>query len=485
MTTGTVILRGVVESGRREAAGFIRIPWVAERLGELLGRPPYPGTLNLRLREPGALRAWRELASTPGLPIEAREADFCAAAYFPVRLGGGVAAGIVLPYVEGYPADVVELVAARNLRETLGLHDGAEVVLEVVVSGADGSGGPGAATPAAEVKDRHLDVCLTHPVESAHANGFEVFVLEGDLPDFAFAAIDTRTTLFDRLLELPLFISSMTGGSPRAGRINQRLAVAARELGIGMAVGSQRLMLDDPTLSDSFAVRRWAPDILLFADLGLVHLHHRSARERCLRAVESIGADALVLYINPLHEVLQPAGDVDFGGLLGRLAELCADFPYPVIVKEVGFGLPPATLRRLAALPLAGVDVAGRGGTNWARVEAALAGRPLAPCVEELGVATAESLRAAVEILPRTMRVLASGGIRNGVEVAKALALGAAAAGMGLPFLHWADESAERVIAGVRNIERELRLAMWFAGARDLAALRGRIRRLFPPPAGS
>jgi isopentenyl-diphosphate delta-isomerase len=251
-----------------------------------------------------------------------------------------------------------------------------------------------------------------------------------------------------------------------------------------MAVGSQSLMLKDAAAAASYQVRRVAPDILLFADLGLVHLNYGLDRDACLRAVEEIQADGLMLYVNHMHEAYQVGGDLDFGGLLHRLSELLEGFPYPVVLKEVGFGFPRSTLERLvathggrnpAARRLAGVDVAGLGGTHWGRVESLLAGRSLPPYLEELGTSTADSLAEAVDVLSGTgCLILASGGIRNGVEVAKALAMGAAAAGIGLPFLRWAAESGARVVAEIDRMEAELRLAMWYAGARDVAALAGR-----------
>jgi isopentenyl-diphosphate delta-isomerase len=338
----------------------------------------------------------------------------------------------------------------------------------------------------AAIKDRHVEVCLSEEVESTGCNGFERYSLVGDLPDFDFASLDTSTELFGRRLARPLFISSMTGGGRRSLELNKRLAEAAREFGIGMAVGSQSLMLKDPALSASFEVRRWAGDILLFADLGLVHLNYGLDRRACLRAVEEIEADALMLYVNPMHEAFQVAGDLDFAGLLTKLSDLLEGFPYPVVLKEVGFGFSRAAVGRLlqpagggppVASRLAGLDVAGSGGTHWGRIEALLAGQRLAPPLEELGVPTAESLVGAVELLRECgCLVFASGGIRTGIEIAKAIALGAAAAGMGLPLLRWAAESRESLRAGVRQLDRELRLAMWFAGARDLAGLKGCIR---------
>jgi len=455
-----------VVSGRREAVGFLSIPWVKERLARSLGAEPFPGTLNLRLEPGEPLDSWLALKAAPlGVELPPGEDGFCAATLYPVMIEGEEPGVVVLPHVEGYPDDVVEVVARWSLRDRFGLQDGTTVAVS---------------WGSAAMKDRQLEACLSGAVESERGNGLSSYGLVGDLPDFDLAALDTSTRVFGRRLAMPLFVSSMTGGGVRSGAINRRLAEAAQATGIGMAVGSQRLMLEDPSLAADFRVRTWAPDILLFADLGLVHLNYWLTRDHCLRAVEDIQADALMMYINPLHEALQAQGDLDFTGLLGKLATLCADFPYPIVLKEVGSGLPRATLRRIAESGVAGVDVAGRGGTDWGRVEAVLAGRHAAGPLEELGTSTADSLVSAVEVMPSDTVVLASGGIRNGVEVAKALALGARASGMALPFLRWAMASTEQVVEGVRRIEKELRVAMWYAGAADVAALRGRVGSAMP-----
>lgn len=468
-------MRGEVVGGRKEAAGFLALPWVRAELARLLGSEPFPGTLNIRLEPGPSMESWRALKdSAYGSDLPPGAEGFCAARLFPVSVEGEVPGLIVLPHIDGYQEDMVELVTEGSLRERFRLDDGSRMAV---------SWG-GAAT-----KDRQMDACLSAAVESRWSNGFSSFEIEGDLPDFDLGALDTSTSVFGRNLSLPLFISSMTGGGVRSGLVNRRLAEAAQAAGIGMAVGSQRLMLEDPSMASDFQVRAWAPDIMLFADLGLVHLNRGLTRDHCTRAVEEIGADALMLYFNPLHEALQAGGDLDFAGLIGRLSDLCRDFPYPIVLKEVGSGLPPAALLRIATSGVAGVDVAGRGGTDWGRVEAVLAGRSPDSPLEELGTATADSLVAAVEIMPPRSVVLASGGVRNGVEVAKALALGARAVGMALPFLRWAVESTERIVEGVRRVEDELRVAMWYAGAADVPALRGRVRvaaagdRPEPPPA--
>jgi isopentenyl-diphosphate Delta-isomerase len=327
---------------------------------------------------------------------------------------------------------------------------------------------------AGAVKDRHIEACLREPVEEG-TNGFERYRLLGDLPDFRYDEIDTSCEVFGRKLAVPFLISSLTGGGRRSETINRRLAEAAATLQIGMSVGSQKLMLQHPELKRSFEVRRWAPGILLFANLGLVHLNDGLTEEGCLRAVQEIGADALILYVNPLHEVLQARGSLDFRGLLGRLRELSSRFPYPIVVKEVGYGFSEPALLRLAGAGISGLDVAGKGGTDWSKVERALGRAHPVEAFAELGVPTAEGLAAAARLLPKEILLFASGGIRNGVETAKAVAMGARCVGLGLPFLRWAANSTDRVIEEVKRLTDELRVAMWYAAAPKLGALLGRV----------
>ena len=324
-------------------------------------------------------------------------------------------------------------------------------------------------------KDRHIETCLTRQVESEAANGFGRYELIGDLPDFNFAEIDLSTSLLGRRLELPIMISSLTGGGRNSARVNRNLAEAAQRLGLAMTVGSQRIMLEHPETRPSFEVRRWAPDILLMADLGLVHLNHGLTAEKCCEAVEAIGADGLALYVNPMHEAVQRNGMLDFTGLIGKLAALCEGFPYPIMIKEVGFGFSEAALRKMRPCPIAALDVAGMGGTDWCRVETASGRARLSPDLE-LGVRTAESLETALRILPPDVAVLASGGVRTGVDIAKALAMGATAAGMGLPFLRWAHDSADRVVGEVERLVEELKLCLWYTGSRTLPELKQKVK---------
>ena len=324
-------------------------------------------------------------------------------------------------------------------------------------------------------KDRHIEACIAQRVESLATNGFERYELIGDLPDFNFSEIDLSTTLLGHPLDLPIMISSLTGGGNKSERINRHLAEAAKCLGLAMTVGSQRVMLDHPETRPSFEVRRWAPDILLLADLGLVHLNYGLTVEKCLEAVEAIGADGLALYVNPMHEALQKNGMLDFTGLIAKLKDLCEVFPYPIMIKEVGYGFSEAALQKIRLCPIAALDVAGVGGTDWGRIEI-ISDRARLNNYIQLGSPTAESLETALRILPREIAVLASGGVRSGADMAKALAMGATATGMGLPFLRWAQVSSERIIEEVERLAEELKLCLWYTGSRTLRELKHKVR---------
>jgi isopentenyl-diphosphate delta-isomerase len=295
------------------------------------------------------------------------------------------------------------------------------------------------------------------------------------VPELDLAEIDTTTTLFGRRLAAPLLISPMTGGTPQAREINQNLARAAQEARIAMGLGSQRAALEDPSLADTYRVRHLAPDILLFANLGAVQLNYGYTVDHCRRAVEMVEADALVLHLNALQEALQPEGEANFKGLLKRIAAVCQALPVPVIAKEVGWGLSEEAARRLAEAGVAALDVAGAGGTSWSEVECHRALTPfhvhLAHSFADWGIPTAESLQMARRAAPH-LPVIASGGLRDGVDVAKCIALGAQLGGFANPFLKAAAISAAQVGEVIREVSAQLRIAMFAAGAHDLGTLR-------------
>lgn len=320
-------------------------------------------------------------------------------------------------------------------------------------------------------KDLHIEACLKYDVETSVKSGFETIRLLSDFPDFSFADIRTETEFLGKRIALPLIISPLTGGGSLSKRINNILSEGAESLNIGMAVGSQKLMLDNAVSPDSFLVRNSAPTVPLLSNLGIIHV--RKGKEYLMRAVDSINADGIILYVNPIQEVLQDNGEKDFTGILAELEELLEDFPYPVFLKEVGFGLPEKLLAWAGTKKIRGVDVAGLGGTNWAKIECLISHSDY-ELYETLGARTTEAILAARTHLDENRYLIASGGIRTGIDMAKALAMGADIISMGLPFLKWASESLERVLAEVMKLQEQLKIAMWFTGSKDVKALRNK-----------
>ncbi len=325
-------------------------------------------------------------------------------------------------------------------------------------------------------KADHIRINLEEDVRFPHlTTGFERYrLVHQALPELDLAAVDAGVELLGKRLQVPLLISSMTGGTPAAAAINRNLAQAAQARGVAMGLGSQRAGLEQAETAYTFRVRDVAPDILLFANLGAVQLNRGYGLEHCRRAVEMIAADALILHLNPLQEALQADGDWDWRGLLDKIAAVCRGLQVPVVVKEVGWGISEKVARWLAEAGVAAIDVAGAGGTSWSAVEShrapTEARRQLALAFADWGIPTAEALVQARRGAPN-LPLIASGGMRTGLDAAKALALGARAVGIASPFLKAAVESAEAVVAAIDQFADELRIAMFCAGAGNVAAL--------------
>ncbi|HEY4441401.1 MAG TPA: type 2 isopentenyl-diphosphate Delta-isomerase [Candidatus Elarobacter sp.] len=325
-------------------------------------------------------------------------------------------------------------------------------------------------------KSRHLDVCLNDDVASRLDAGWSAVRLRHEaLPEIALADVDVSTTFLGRPLRAPLIISSMTGGTQRAAEINRRLARGAEAAGIALALGSGRAMLEDPALRTTFDVRRVAPRVVLFANLGAVQLNYGVTIADARRLVDELRADGLYLHLNPLQEALQREGDTNFRSLAPKIAQLCAALDVPVIAKSVGSGIAPSTAARLVECGVAAIDVAGAGGTSWALVEGRRSGdatrERIAEAFGDWGYATPRATAALRTALPG-VPLVASGGIRDGVQVAKALAVGADLAGLALPFLRAADESDAAVAALIDELITALRIATFASGARTVAELR-------------
>jgi len=274
----------------------------------------------------------------------------------------------------------------------------------------------------------------------------------------------------------------MTGGTNRARQINRTLAEAAQRRRVAMGLGSCRVLLEHPEVLPTFAVRDLCPDVPLLANLGAVQLNLGVGTAACRRIVDLLEADALVLHLNPLQEALQPEGDTRFAGLLSRIEELCSTLGVPVIVKEVGWGIAPDLVTRLFEAGVAAVDVAGAGGTSWSEVERHRIADPVrarvAAAFAGWGLPTAEAIRLARRAAPRGT-LIASGGIRGGVEAAMAIALGADLVGSAGTMLRAAAGGAEALDAAVTEVTDTLRITMFCTGAPDLGRLR-RDGRLLP-----
>jgi isopentenyl-diphosphate Delta-isomerase len=330
-------------------------------------------------------------------------------------------------------------------------------------------------------KDSHLELALEREVEfpQGDATGFGALRLEHDaLPELDLDEVDPGTTLLGKRLSAPLVIGAMTGGTARAADMNRRLGVAAARCGIAFALGSQRRMLADAATRSTFAVREWAPELrLLFGNIGAVQLNYGVGLPELERLVADVGADALSLHLNPLQEAIQPGGDTRFSALLPKIRAVAAGLGVPVLLKEVGTGISETTALKVRDLPVAGVETAGVGGTSWSRIESLRTTDPVKRAVGERftrwGIPTAESVAICRRVLPDRV-VIASGGIRNGIEVAKAIALGADAAAIALPLLRAAERSIDEAVEAISRIVAELRTAMFLTGARTVADLRTR-----------
>lgn len=332
-----------------------------------------------------------------------------------------------------------------------------------------------------ERKIEHVRLCLNEEVGgSGITSGFEHYRFRHNaLPELNFDDIALRTTFLGRELRTPLLISSMTGGSKATGAINARLAEAAERRGWALGVGSVRAAVERSELAGTFHVRSMAPGIPVIANLGAVQLVYGFGVEECRRAVDIAGANWLVLHLNGLQEVFQPEGNTGFASLLQEIEKVCRTLEVPVGVKEVGWGIDGETAVRLYNAGAAFIDVAGAGGTSWSQVEKFRSSDPVrraaAEAFADWGIPTAECI-AEVRAASPQGALIGSGGLRHGVDAAKALALGADLAGFGRNLLGPAVQSEEALDHALAQVELELRTAMFGIGAPDLAALRGNPR---------
>ncbi len=331
-------------------------------------------------------------------------------------------------------------------------------------------------------KDQHIELCYKQDVEASDRfTGFETFSLRPEaLPLVDPADLDTTVSFLGREFAAPLLITGMTGGISKGIEINRRLALAAQTYGIPMGVGSQRIALDKEEYAAIFRVKHYAPKVFLIGNIGMAQLLNENALDQCQRAVDMIEADALAIHFNIVQEFIQVEGDRRFKGLLQQLEHICKKLSVPVIAKEVGCGMDARSAQRLRELGIAAVDIGGSGGTSWALIEGLRSQSPLVQGLGDTfrnwGIPTAYSLHHVHQAMP-DFPVISTGGIRDGHMVAKAVALGARFAGIGLPLLRAALDSEEGPMDVLQSFLKGLQLSMLASGCQRLTDLAGRIER--------
>jgi isopentenyl-diphosphate Delta-isomerase len=324
-------------------------------------------------------------------------------------------------------------------------------------------------------KGDHIRINLEEDVRSSITSGLEAYrFVHCALPEINLTDVDISVNLWNKKIAIPLLISSMTGGTEKAGEINRVLARAAQETGTALGVGSQRVGLEHPEFSASFQVRKEAPDILLFANLGAIQLNYDYSVDHCRKAVEMIEADALFLHLNALQEAIQPEGDTRFAGLLQKIEQVCKYLTVPVVVKEVGWGISGRDAVRLFSAGVAGIDVAGAGGTSWSQVEMYrvddIHQAHVAGAFRGWGIPTVQSILQVCKAASG-LPVFASGGLHDGIDIAKCLAMGARLGGMASPFLKAAAVSEMETVNLIREIKREIEICLFACGCKNIAAL--------------
>ena len=335
--------------------------------------------------------------------------------------------------------------------------------------------------PTSRRKDAHLDLCATAEVEPAGASTLfeQVHLVHDALPDLAVSDIDTSTSWMGKKLRAPLLITGMTGGSERAGKVNRELAAAAEKCGIAFGLGSQRAMSESNTWADSYRVRDVAPTAVILGNIGLLQAQ-KLGPKGCLALIDRVGADGLCLHLNPAQELTQPEGDRDFRGGLELVQSLARELGERLVVKETGCGISPQVARRLVDAGVRNIDVSGAGGTSWVRVEALRTDGGAARLGEEMagwGIPTAAATASVARAVGQKATIIAAGGIRSGLEIAKALALGASLAGAALPVFRAQQAGGQSgAEAEIEHLVQGLVRALLLTGSRNAAELRKKPR---------
>ncbi|MCF6138426.1 type 2 isopentenyl-diphosphate Delta-isomerase [Pseudalkalibacillus berkeleyi] len=326
-------------------------------------------------------------------------------------------------------------------------------------------------------KTEHIEIVMNEQVNALYkTTGFENYQFKHlALPEIDFSSIDLSTAIFDKKVDTPFLISSMTGGTEDAWQINQKLATVAQARGWAMSTGSVRSAIENPQTAYTFNIRKYAPDIPIIANLGAVQFNYGYGVDECKKAVEITEADALVMHLNTLQEVFQPEGDTNFNGLLSKISKVCSELNVPVGIKEVGWGIDGDLANQLYEKGVSFIDVAGAGGTSWSEVEkhrniTNSIKQRAADTFREWGIPTSRCIQEIHSVAPKCI-LIGSGGMRNGLDAAKAFALGADLVGFGGSILSSAVESEEHLSERLEQIELECKIAMFGIGVKTIQEL--------------
>ncbi|WP_449461744.1 type 2 isopentenyl-diphosphate Delta-isomerase [Tardisphaera miroshnichenkoae] len=320
-------------------------------------------------------------------------------------------------------------------------------------------------------KKDHIRIALTSDVvpQRFRSQFDQVVLVHEALPSIGIDDVNTSTLVFGKKLEAPIIVGAMTGGAPGTDVINGNIAEAVEEAGLGMGVGSQRAALMESSLEYTFRViRRKAPGALVLANLGASNARKMSVAE-LKRAVEMVEADALEIHLNMLQELLQPEGEPNFRGLEEGLDSICDEVGVPVLIKETGSGISRDTALRLKGKKLAGFDVGGAGGTSFALIEGRRRSDNMAEAFSDWGIPTVASVMEIRSVSDKL--IVASGGLRNGVDAAKSIAIGANLASFARPLLRPAAKSPQDVKGFLDQVKLQLKMTMVLTNSRDLQAL--------------
>jgi isopentenyl-diphosphate delta-isomerase len=325
-------------------------------------------------------------------------------------------------------------------------------------------------------KQDHIEINLKKDVKSLQETGFDLYHLtHNPLPELDLKDIATISSFLGKTIQAPILISSMTGGTSDALKINMNLAEAAQIRGIALGLGSGRAGLDSEEAARTYQLRKWAPNIPIYANLGAIQLNYGCGVDDCRRVVEMAGADALILHLNSLQEALQPEGQTNFSGLVNKIGEVCKKIDVPVIAKEVGWGINAKAANLLVDAGVSCIDVAGAGGTSWSEVEkhrnTSEERIRISSHFRDWGISTADAVQDVSKALPH-VPLIASGGLRKGLDIAKSLALGASMGGIAGGFLKAASQSSEEVVKIIDELILELRIVMFAVGAMTIGQLK-------------